>query len=287
MSQPIRSVMVVGYGTMGRGIALTFARSGFGTMVLTRDPSRITDLPEGIGAIRDLPETAPDLIIESIPEDLGLKHALFTHLEETYGPGPILATNTSGLPIDKVAEPLVHRERFLAVHYMQPAEAFPMVEVCCLEETSEDVLQRTVTALKGSGKDSIVLRKPVIGFLINRLQHAILHEAYCMIEDGIVTAEDVDNFARRLFGPRMCVTGLIEQKDISGLDVNAAAQRSIVPDLYHTRTPCRMLQDMAARGDIGIKSGKGFYDWTGRDIDAHRRRAAARLERLWAALSED
>lgn len=287
MSQPVRSVMVVGYGTMGRGIALTFAKQGFRTIVLTRDPSRITDLPAGAVAVRDLPAEAPDLVIESIPEEIALKHALFQRLEAAWGPDTILATNTSGLPIDKVAEPLAHRERFLAVHYMQPAEAFPMVEVCCLEETSEATLQRTVTALKVAGKDSIVLRKPVIGFLINRLQHAILHEAYCMIEAGITTAEDVDSFAKRLFGPRMCVTGLIEQKDISGLDINAAAQRSIVPDLFHTRTPCRMVQDMAARGDIGIKSGRGFYDWTRRDIEAHRRKAAAKLERLWTALADD
>ena len=108
-----------------------------------------------------------------------------------------------------------------------------------------------------------------------------------MIEDGVVSVEDVDKFAREAFGPRMCVTGLIQQKDLSGIDVNAAAQRSIVPSLYHSGVPCQMLQDMAARGDLGVKTGKGFYDWSGQDIDALKRKNAAKLERLRIALDND
>jgi 3-hydroxybutyryl-CoA dehydrogenase len=287
MKTSINSVMIVGYGTMGRGIVETFAKNGFETCVLTRYPSRLDDLPEHVTAISDLPNTAPDLIIESIPEDITLKRELFTRLENAYGGASILATNTSGLPIDKIASPLAHKDKFIAVHYMQPADAFPLVEVCRLNETTDEVTDATVEALARSGKESIVLQKPVIGFLINRLQHALLHEAYSMIEDGIVSAADVDKFARRGFGPRMCVTGLIEQKDISGIDVNAAAQRSIVPDLNHSGKPCQMLQDMAARGDIGVKSGKGFYDWAERDIDAYRKATASKLERLWIALSDE
>ena len=286
MGETIQSVMVVGYGTMGRGIVETFAKNSFETSVLTRDPSRITDLPAGATATAELPSEAPDLIIESIPEELSLKHQLFQRLEAAYGGKSILATNTSGLPIDAVAQPLAHKDRFIAVHYMQPAEAFPLVEICRLPETSDAVTDATVDALLRSGKESIVLNKPIIGFLINRLQHALLHEAYCMIEQGIVSAEDVDKFARQGFGPRMCVTGLIQQKDLSGIDVNAAAQRSIVPDLNHTNTPCQMVQDMAARGDHGVKSGKGFYDWADKDVDAYRRAAAAKLQRLWGALED-
>ncbi|MBO89501.1 MAG: hypothetical protein CMP14_08265 [Rickettsiales bacterium] len=287
MSKSVKSVMVVGYGTMGRGILKTFAENGFKTSVLTRNPTRIKDLPTGTIAHSELPDDAPDLIIESIPEDLTLKHELFLRLEGKYGDEPIFGTNTSGLPIESVAKPLQHKDRFIAIHYMQPAEAFPLVEICRLAETSDLVTDLTIEALSQSGKDAIVLNRPITGFLINRLQHALLHEAYCMIEDGVVSVEDVDKFAREAFGPRMCVTGLIQQKDLSGIDVNAAAQRSIVPSLYHSGIPCQMLQDMAARGDLGIKSGKGFYDWSGQDVDAFKRKAAAKLKRLWVALSDD
>ncbi len=287
MSGNIERVMIVGYGTMGRGIALSFAQGGFETVVLSRDPGRIGDLPEGVVAVSEPPAEAPDLIIEAVPEDLELKRALMARLEKTYGGAPVLATNTSGLPLERIAEPLHARERFLAIHYLHPAEAFPMVEVIRVPETADEALERTVAALKRTGKESIVLNKPVVGFLINRLQHAILHEAYWMIEEGIVTVEDVDNFAKWLLGPRMCVTGLLEQKDLSGVDVNAAAQRSIVPELYHNRTPCPLVQNMAARGDWGVKTGKGFYDWTGRDVAAHRERAARKLDRLLALLREE
>ena len=287
MSKSVNSVMVVGYGTMGRGILETFAKNGFKASVLTRNPARIKDLPTGSTAHSALPDEAPDLIIESIPEDLILKHELFHRLEEKYGDHPIFGTNTSGLPIEDVAKPMQHKDRFIAIHYMQPAEAFPLVEICRLAETSDLVTDRAIEALSRSGKDAIVLNRPSTGFLINRLQHALLHEAYCMIEDGVVSVEDVDKLAREAFGPRMCVTGLIQQKDLSGIDVNAAAQRSIVPSLYHTGKPCQMLQDMAARGDLGIKTGKGFYDWSGQDIDAFKRKNAAKLERLWIALDDD
>src|SRR3546814_3027106 len=107
---------------------------------------------------------------------------------------------------------------------MHPAEALPLVEVIRVPQTTDDTFARCIAALKRTGKDAIVLNRPVEGFLFNRLQHAILHEAYYLIEQGIVTHEDVDKAAKWLLGPRCCVTGLIEQKDISGLDTHAIAR---------------------------------------------------------------
>ena len=100
MSKSVNSVMVIGYGTMGRGILETFAKNGFEAAVLTRDPSRIKDLPAGADAYSELPDMAPDLIIESIPEDMTLKHGLLQRLEDKYGDHPVYGTNTSGLPIE-------------------------------------------------------------------------------------------------------------------------------------------------------------------------------------------
>lgn len=286
---PVERVLVVGYGAMGSGIALSFARAGFATTVLSRDPDRHGALPHGMTAVAEPPAQAPDLIIESVPENMDTKIATFRRLEEVYGSGPegpILATNTSGLPIEDIAAALSSKERFLAAHYMQPADSLPMLEVARISETRDDVVARTIDALERSGKQVIVLNKPIIGFLINRLQHAILHEAYFLIESGIVSVEDVDRFARTLFGPRMCITGLIQQKDLSGLDVHAMAQRSIVPDLHHGAEPSRLLQDMYDAGHLGAKTGRGFYDWTDRDVDAVRRDAKQKLEALIAYLDE-
>jgi 3-hydroxybutyryl-CoA dehydrogenase len=97
----------------------------------------------------------------------------------------------------------------------------------------------------------------------------------------------IDKVAKLLLGPRMCITGLLEQKDLAGLEMHAQAQRSIVPTLSHTNVPSSYLQDMVARGDVGVRSGRGFYEWRGRDGAAAQRRAGERLQRLLAYLQQD
>ena len=276
----IKSVLIVGYGSMGRGIVLSFSAAGFDTTVLTRDPTRITDLPRRASALQELPKNSPDLIIEAVPENMELKRSLLERLERAYGDIPILASNTSSLPLNQMADHLKYPERFIGVHYMHPAEALPMVEVIRVSQTTTRTLQRVTRALKKTGKDSIVLNRPIVGFMINRLQHALLHEAYHLIEEGIAGAEDIDKFAKWMLGPRMCVTGLIEQKDISGLDTHALAQRGIVPHLHGSREPSRVVQDRYERGDLGAKTGLGFYDWSGHDIEAYKARAEHKLQRL-------
>ena len=125
-----------------------------------------------------------------------------------------------------------------------------------------------------------MLYKPIVGFLVNRLQHAILHEAYYLIEAGVASAADIDHAARRMLAPRMCISGLIQQKDISGLKIHAEAQASIVPKLFHNRTPDPMLQDMVKNGETGLAAGKGFYDWAACDAETVRKQASAQLGKL-------
>lgn len=287
MTSPIQSVLVCGYGTMGRGIVNLFARGGFRVTILTRDPARLTDLPAGVTAVSELPGEAPDLVMENYPEDMATKQDLFRRLEAAYGAHPVWSSNTSGLDLTILASALESKENFIGVHYLQPPDAFPLAEAVRIPETSDETVERMVDALRRVGQDAVVLKKPVIGFLFNRLQHALLHEAYHMMEQGWVTAEDIDKYGRLAFGPRMCVTGIIEQKDVGGLDVNAASQRSIIPALHHADTPVQLVQEMAARGEHGVKAGKGFYDWSEVDIDAYKRRAADKTRRILAIIRED
>lgn len=287
MTKEIRSVLVIGYGVMGRGIALSFARGGHSASVLSRDPSKANDIPAGVAVIGDLPAEAPDLVIESIPEDLPLKIDLLERLEKAYGGTPVIATNTSSLPIEKMADAMRAPDRFVGMHYFQPPEALPMVELIRCAETRADVVAACRAALARNGQRAIVLNRPIQGFLANRLQHAMLHEALCMIEDGYCTAEDVDDFCRNMFGPRMSVTGLILQKDLSGLQTTAKTHRELVPTFYHTRTPCALLQDMVKRGELGVSTGKGFYDWKGRDVDALKAKWADKVRRILAIVREE
>lgn len=282
MTAPIKSVLVCGYGTMGRGIVNLFAKGdGFNVNVLTRDPARLAgELPANATAIAELPDAAPDLVMENYPEDLAVKQALFQRLEAAYGSHPVWSSNTSGLDLTELASVLSSKANFIGVHYLQPADAFPLAEAVRIPETSDQTVARMVDALARVGQEAVVLNKPVIGFLFNRLQHALLHEAYHMLEQGWVTAEDIDKYGRLAFGPRMCVTGIIEQKDMGGLDVNAASQRSIVPALHHADTPVQLVQDMAARGEHGAKSGQGFYAWEGIDLAEYRRIASDKTKRI-------
>jgi len=280
------SLLVVGGGVMGQGIARLFA--GAGIRVTLVEPREITFSHPGVRTTRLLPpEMLPDLVIEAVFEDLKVKQGVYADVEAAYGGRPALATNTSGLPLDDLAAPLRHPARFLAMHFFQPADVFPMIEVVRGTQTEDSAVATAVAAVTQARRDPILLERPINGYLINRLQHSILHEAYHLLESGIATAEMIDNVAKKLLGPRMCITGLLEQKDLAGLEMHAQAQRSIVPTLSHTGVPSAYLQDMVARGDVGIRSGRGFYDWRNRDGAATQRRASDRLQRLLAYLEKD
>ena len=270
---------------MGAGIVRSFAGAGFRVALVSRRAGSIGDLPPGVTASVQLPAAAPDLAIETIEEEVNAKRAVYRAVETAYPPTTLIGTNTSGLPLETLADGLKHPERFVGVHWFQPAEVFPMVEVVAGPAAPPATVDRVADALRRTGKEPIVLYKPVVGYVINRLQHCILHEAYHMIADGIASAETIDKVARLMLGPRMCVTGLVEQKDIGGLTVHAMAQRSIVPTLEHTGVPNAMLQAMVARGDTGLDAGRGFYDWKGLDPKTVRADAAARLRTLLDTLA--
>lgn len=278
------TVLVAGSGVMGAGIAAAFLRSGAKVQILSRTPERVPEKVPGVTGTARLPDDAPDLIVESVPEKLDLKKQLYAEIEARYRGRPVLATNTSGLPLDDLASGLAHKGRFLGLHYFMPADVMPLVEVIRTVETSDEATETVIAGVRACGQDPLLLNRPIEGFLINRLQHAILHEAYHLIEQGICGPEEVDHAARAMLGPRMCITGLIEQKDLSGLDTHALVQRAIVPYLHHSAEPSRLVQDMYARGDIGVKSGKGFYDWTKRDPKKRQAEARTKLAEILALL---
>ncbi len=277
-------ILVVGSGVMGRAIALSFARTGHATAVLSRNAASAGEIGEGVDVIDELPDEAPELIIESVPEVAELKLALYARLEAVHGGRSILASNTSGLSLPDLAAGLRHPEKFVGIHYFQPADIAPMVEIARVEATEPAVLTRADELVRASGKRTVVLHEALPGLLINRLQHALLHEAYYLIERGICTAADIDAAARHLLGPRMAVTGLIEQKDLSGLDTHALAQAAIVPYLHHEAEPSEVVQAKYRDGRIAIKTGTGFYDWREMDGPAYQKACAALLDRVLASL---
>jgi 3-hydroxybutyryl-CoA dehydrogenase len=250
-ADPAESTVVVGGGVMGQDARL-FA-GGIAVTVVERGRARI---PSDVTMARALRRTRSPTSSSRAARGSRREAWLAREVEARYRGRPVLATNTSGLPLDELAEPLSYPHRFLAMHFFMPADVFPMIEVVRGARTEDAAVAVALAAVTRAGREPILLQRAVNGYLINRLQHSILHEAYHLIEDGIATPEMIDQVAKRLLGPRMCITGLIEQKDIAGLGMHAQAQRSIVPSLSHTNVPSPYLQKMVARGDVGIAAAR-------------------------------
>ena len=288
MTKKIQTVLIYGYGVMGQGVARTFAKAGFDTIIRSSRAAELKDLPAGVRAVAKLPETPPDLVLELVPEEIKTKQAVYLEVEAAYpGADVIIATGTSGLDLVELAKPLKHPERFIGLHYFMPADQALVVEVMAGPSTSAALVDQCAEVLRRTGKEPVVLYKPIVGFLVNRLQHAILHEAYYLIEAGVASAADIDHAARRMLAPRMCINGLIAQKDLSGLNIHAGAQASIVPELFHNGVPNPMLQNMVKRGETGTAAGKGFYTWDGCDTEAVRKQASVQLAKLTEFLDSD
>jgi 3-hydroxybutyryl-CoA dehydrogenase len=287
MSDSTIMVLVAGSGVMGKGIAHSFARAGLKTGILSRNPGAVSGVDPAIEVFGALPEAAPELIVETIPEIIELKLTLNAQIEAAYQGAAIIASNTSSLPLQNLADALGYPEKFCGMHYFQPADVTPIVEVAAVAQSDSATIERAVAILRQAGKQPITLSEPIDGLLINRLQQAIYHEAYDLIERGICSAEDIDLAAKQLLGPRMSVTGMIEQKDLSGLDTHALAQRELVPTLHLSREPSALVQRKFAANHLGTKTGTGFYDWRGMDVPAYRRQTGALLTEVLSLLDSN
>lgn len=216
--------------------------------------STSSDLAEAVSAAA--------FVFESIVEDLPQKQQLFGELERFTPPGTVLASNTSGLPITRIAEPLQHPERAATAHFWNPPHLMPLVEVVKGERTSDDTVERLRSMLSNAGKRVVVVRKDVPGQLGNRLLHALFREAFHLLEEGIASVEDIDAAIR--FGPglRFPAYGLLEHADTVGLDMMVAIESYLFGALSASTEAPRILRDLVAEGALGVKSGRGLYDWT-------------------------
>lgn len=283
----IRSVCVAGGGVMGLGILRGFASQGVETWLLSRDPATPKPgLPEATRRIGTAEGPPPDLFIESIPEDMALKQEFLAGIEAAWGGRTLIASNTSVLPLQDLADGLRFPERFCGLHYMMPADTFAFVELIAVRQSAPAMLDAIAVLLARCGRTAVRLNKPIPGALINRLQHAMANEAYQMVAVGAVDVATVDLVIRRLLGPRMAVTGLIEQKDLSGLGTHAASQAGLVPALHHEGRAADWMLALPRRGETGAESGLGFYDWRGTDSAAYRAFAADYVARFLALQAE-
>lgn len=297
--------VVVGFGLMGCDIAAIFLAGGWRVSGVETDraawPSREARVRASLeqldadpatfdglrilAALEEVDFTDAALVIEAVPEQLPLKRQVFATLDRLVPAGVPVASNASGLRITDIAEGLESRSRMANLHFFLPAHLVPGVEVVRGEYTDPAVCDRLAEIMASLGRKPIRVGRDVPGFLANRIQHALMREAFAAIDEGLATAEDVDAAVRYAFGFRYVAAGPMLQKELAGLETQLAAARSIYPSLHNGTEPSATLQRLVAEGRLGAKSGRGFRDWpaeaTARERARYERtlKAATRLLR--------
>jgi len=301
-----RTIAVVGTGQMGPAIAQCCAMAGHDTIVVARSRASVERaresvqsnlqamLPYGLLRQEDIPSllsrisyredgfaavAAAGLIIECVTEDLPLKQELFAELECTCRRDAILLSTTSGLRCTDIAARMKRPERAIVGHYWNPPHLLPLVEVSPGEKTSPEVVDAVIAFLRTTGHTPVVCRREVLGFVANRLQQALQREALALVERGIATPQEVDDAVKTGFGARTPVLGVFEHMDLVGLDLIEYLHNYILGDLDAQRHANAILTERVQRGDLGAKTGKGFYDWSRKSAaDVLRERDTLLLE---------
>lgn len=292
-------VAVVGGGIMGGDIAIVFAAGGWNVHVMspsqrTREalaprvtaglaklgaPPQHAQKVRTYAALEQLPWHEIELVVEAATEDLALKHRIFGELERLARPETILTSNTSTFPIASIAKPSATRARIAGLHFFMPAHLVPLVEVIRAEFTDPAVANRLMALMKALDKAPILVEKDVPGFVGNRLQHALMREALWLVANGVTTPEGIDTAVRYGFGFRYIACGPMLQKEMSGWDTNFYAGSSVYPHLYNEKAPPPLLKEMVERGQLGMKTKRGFWQWTDETIAKEK----ARIERCLQA----
>ena len=260
-----REVAVVGAGIMGSGIARVFAEAGCNVRLCARRATSLEAARPRLGAHAVALTTSPEealagaeLVVETIAEAVEPKRALLALAERVAVPDAILTTNTSSLPLASLAEGLERPERFAGLHWFNPPELVELVEVIGAERTAPETVGTLVDWAEALGKAPVVIRRDVPGFAANRLQYALVREAYALVDAGVCSLADVDRAVTHGLGARWAAIGPFEAMDLAGLDLHAAVTARLYPELATTQEPSPTLAGVLATGALGVKNGRGL-----------------------------
>jgi 3-hydroxybutyryl-CoA dehydrogenase len=289
-----KTAAVIGTGMMGPGIALTLALGGVQSTILSRTAGGATlGLEKAQGHARFLADNGlldageadraaallacsaefdpvvagVDLVMESGPEDMAWKQDLYARMDGLAGERTVLASNTSGLSITAIAARCQHPERVVTTHFWNPPHLMPLVEVVMGEKTSAAVAEAVRDLLARCGKTPVIVKKDRPGQLGNRLQMALVREAAYIIGEGIADVEDVDTVIKSGLGLRMPAYGTLEHMDVVGLDMSLGIAEYVARDLYNEPRAPEYYRNLVRNGNLGAKTGRGFYDWKTKSAD--------------------
>ena len=290
---------IAGAGTMGSGIAQIFARKGHEVVItdikeeFLEKSKKLIDIfnssliEEALMTIEESEKTIgnitysidksvfsdADLIIEAIIEKMDIKQDFWKEVEEIATKDAIFATNTSGLSVNEISKKIKHKKRFLGTHFWNPPHIIPLVELIRGDHTEDKTIDILMELLESIDKVPVVVQKDAPGFIGNRLQFAVFREALNIAEEGIASFEDIDKAMKYGPGFRYPIIGPLETADLGGLDTFYYISSYLFNELSDVKEPQAILKNLMDKKELGVKSGKGFYDYSdGKDEDAIRRR---------------
>ena len=289
----IKKIAVLGAGTMGPGIAQTYAMGGYEVTMWTRSESTrekaIASLHSQLNTFEEeglLTESkdvilgrikfeltveeavkGADFIQETIVEKKDAKEALYAELAACVPADVIIASNTSALNIfEVVPEKLLPQQ--IICHWYAPPHVIPLVEVVKSEQAPQEYADIAVALLNKCGKTAVLMKKFIRGYIVNRLQQCLNQEVFYLLDNGYCDAEAIDLAAKASFIPRACVLGLCKRMDFGGVDMTFNNFKNKSYSAPHWDEPPKTLEKLVDAGELGIKTGKGFYDYTGVDMEA-------------------
>lgn len=308
--EQIQTVAVIGTGTMGPGIAQIFAQGGLGVVLYdikkeqlekasrviqgnlrlfqemgSLSTREVEEVQKRISSTSDFEEAAKraDFVLEAVPEVVEIKRSVFRALDELCPSEVILATNTSGISITEIARATQTPERVVGMHWWNPPVIIPAIEIIKGDRTTEEVLSITRALTVKMKKIPVLVRKDIPGFLGNRMQYALMREAISLLQEGVATAEDIDMMIKAGIGFKFPVMGPLETIDMAGLDIYDRVSQYLYSKLDHSSSPPPIVKEKVQKNELGLKTGKGFYDYTQVDTQALM---AERIKKLVILLRE-
>ena len=295
----MKNATVVGAGTMGPGIAATLAYGGMDVVVTDVSADALAQSKDSVeaafavlerigaatatrGAVRhedDLEKAlaGAELVVESVPERADVKAQVFAELDRLAPEGAILASNTSGIPISKLQESTARPESVVGMHWSNPPFVIPVIEVIAGKQTASQVVDDLRALIVGLGLLPVTVKKDVPGFVENRVLYAIMRECLDLADAGVIEPEDLDACVKWSIGFKLAVIGPLELLDVAGLDIYQAVASYLNADLSNRTDVSAAITERTARNELGMKTGKGIYDYTPESIQELRAQRAGKL----------
>jgi len=303
----INRAAILGTGTMGPGMGAVLARAGMQVTLFDVKPDALeraqgtVAMVEGVLERLEVPVVAggsvsyegdravaldgADVVLEAVPEQLELKRSLFAEIEDEISAETIIASNTSGIPVTRLAEGMRHPDRVVGWHWSNPPHLIPMNEVIPGEQTSAEVTAAVQELTRRIGYHPVTLKKEVPGFVENRVLYAIMRECLALVDEGVIDTEGLDLCVKWGIGYKLAVVPPIQLLDMAGLDIYTSVASYLNASLSNETGVSSTATGLKDQGKLGIKAGGGFFDYTPERVKELGAQRAAALVAVRKALS--